>query len=339
MEKENEKDDTGEWLKDLPAQMENLGFDSEEMIRCAKCARTNPPTRAKCFYCGAELESSEAQNQMLKPNLRKLEIWEKGFNVIYLSNQQKYDEQKLNAAVEILKIEREVLRKFFEAEKPLPLARLETENEAKIVQKRLRGAMVDTIVLSDEDLAVEKPPQRLRGIEIFDDKLALILFNRDEVVDVQNEDLALVVTGAIFQKKIEAIEKRGKKGENKILQSSETASDEVLIDIYTKQNKNGFRIFGKGFDFSCLASEKGILAAENMKKLVQKFPEISPQVKIVDDYRLLKESLGNVWEVEIKNDSLGLTRESFGKFNMGNVMTVNNLAQFTKYSRLQWHLL
>jgi len=112
-----------------------------------------------------------------------------------------------------------------------------------------------------------------------------------------------------------------------------------LIDVYTRQNKNGFRIFGKGFDFSCLASEKGILAAENMKKLVQKFPEISPQVKIVDDYLGLRESLGNIWEVEIKNDSIGLRRESFGRFNMGNVTTASNLAQFTKYSRLQRHLL
>lgn len=339
MEKENEKDLSGEWLKDLPVQAENLGFGSEEMIQCAKCARTSPPTRAKCFYCGAELELSESQNQLLKPNLRKLEIWEKGFNVVYVPGAQKTDEQKLSAAIGLLKLETEVLQKLFAAEKPLPLARVETEKEAEIIRKNLAGSSIETVVLSDENLAVEKPPHRLRGIEIFDAKLALILFNQDEVVDVQNEDLTLVVSGAIFQKKIEAIEKRGKKGETKILQSSETASDEVLIDVYTRQNKNGFRIMGKGFDFSCLAEEKGILAHENMKKLVRKFREIAPQIKIVDDYLSLRENLGNVWEVELRNDSLGLTRESFGKFNMGNVTTANNQAQFTKYSRLQRHLL
>lgn len=336
---ENENDNSAEWLKNLPVQAENLGFNAEEMIRCAKCARPNAPTRAKCFYCGAELVFSETQAQLLKPNLRKLELWEKGFNIIYLPDAQKYDERKLSAANEILKLEKEILQKLFAAEKPLPLARIETRQEAEIIQKRLREHSIETVVLSDEDLAFEKPPQRLRGIEIFDDKLALILFNQDEVHDVQNEDLALVVSGTIFQKKIEAIEKRDKKGANKILQSTETASDEVLIDIYTKQNKNGFRILEKGFDFSCLETQKGILARENMKRLTEKFREIAPRIKIVDNYLPVRESLGNVWEVELKNDSIGLTRESFGKFNMGNVTTADNLAQFTKYSRLQWHLL
>lgn len=339
MENENEKKSSDEWLEDLPVQGENVAFNPEEMILCAKCARTNPPIRAKCFYCGARLEFSEAQGQLLKPNLRKLEIWEKGFNIIYLPDAQKYDEQKLTAAAEILKLDREVLQKIFTDLKPLPLSRVETETEAGILQKRLRDNLIESVVVGDEDLAFEKPPKRLRGIEIFDDKLVLILFNQDEVVAIPNEDLALVVSGAIYQKKIEAIEKRGKKGETKILQSSETASDEILIDVYTKENHNGFRIFGKGFDFSCLGNEKGILARENMKRLVQRLREIAPQVKIVDDYLALRESLGIVWEIELKTDSLGLTRESFGKFNMGNVTTASNLAQFTKYSRLQRHLL
>ncbi len=61
MEKKTEQIHSDEWLKDIPLQMENPAFNPEEMILCAKCARTNPPTRLKCFYCGAELEISEAQ--------------------------------------------------------------------------------------------------------------------------------------------------------------------------------------------------------------------------------------------------------------------------------------
>jgi hypothetical protein len=334
-----EKNFSEEHLRDLPLQTENLAFKPEEMILCAKCERTNPPTRVNCFYCGTQLEPNEAQSQFLKPNLRKLEIWEKGFNVIYLPNSQNLKKEKLSSVAEMLKLEKDILQKLFEARKSLPLVRLETEKEAEIIQKRLKEAEVETRILSDEDLAVEKQPRRMRGIEFFDDKLVFVLFNRDEIVEIPKEDLALIVSGVNFQKKIEAIEKHSKKGENKILQTAEMASDEILIDLYNQQNKIGFRILGKGFDFSCLESEKGILVAENMKKLVRKLSEVAPNAKFIDDYLQVREILGNVWEIEHKSDSLGLTRGGFGKFNMGNVATTDNSAQFTKYSRLQWHLL
>lgn len=61
-----------------------------------------------------------------------------------------------------------------------------------------------------------------------------------------------------------------KKGENKLLETDETASDESLIDIYSRQNKIGYRIFAKGFDFSSLENEKQLLAVENMRKLIKK---------------------------------------------------------------------
>lgn len=89
-----EKNQPDEWLKDLPVTAENIAFKPEEMIVCAKCARTNPPNRTKCFYCGGELEISDAQSRILKPNLRKLELWEKGFNVVFLPNPQTFDEAK-----------------------------------------------------------------------------------------------------------------------------------------------------------------------------------------------------------------------------------------------------
>ncbi len=328
-----------EWLKDLPLQAENIAYDSEEMIRCAKCERANPPNRLNCLYCGAELDVSEAQSQNLKPNLRKLEFWEKGFNLIVLPSSQIPDETELSKITKLLKIEREVLRKIIEGEKTLPLIRLESEREADILKKCLGEFGIETRVLSDETLAIEKPARRLRGIEFFDDKLVLILFNQDEIVEISNTDLTLIVTGAVFERKIEATEKHNKKGENTILDTSEVSTDETLLDIYSRADSIGYRIWAKGFDFSCLAAEKGILANENLKKLAGKLCQIAPDTVFVDDYLQNREVLANVWEVEQRSDSQGLKRESFGKFNLGNITTVNNLSQFTKYSRLQWHLL
>lgn len=339
MENKPEKNYADKWLKNLPAQTENLAFKPEEMILCGKCRRTNPPTRPECFYCGAELESSEAQNEFLKLNLREPEIWEKGFNLIFQPESQIFDDVKLAEIARILKCEKEFLRKLVAAEKPLPLVRAESAKEAEIIQTRLHGIGIQTLIVGDESLAIEKPARRLRGIEFFGDKLVLILFNRDEIVEIANKDLILIVTGAIFERKVEAVEKRDKKGESKILQSTETSSDEFLIDIYSRENRIGYRIFAKGFDFSCLAAEKGILAAENLKKLAEKLRAAAPKVKFVDDYRHARESLGNVWHVEEKTDSQGLKREGFGKFNLESITTINNSSQFTRYSRLQRHLL
>lgn len=334
-----ERNDPDNWLRNLPLQTEDIRFKPEEMTACAKCRRMNPPNRLKCFYCGGELASTDAQNQSLKLNLRKLESWEKGFNIIFLPNSQILDQTKTAEIAEFLKLEKEILRKITASENPLPLARVESEKAAAIVKARLREAGVDAFILSDETLAADRTTRRLRGIEFLDDRLVLIFFNQDETIEISLADLALIVAGAVFERRIEATEKYNKRGDNEILSQTETASDETLIDIYSRSDCIGFRIYAKGFDFSCLAAAKEITAKDNIKKLAEKLRRFAPNAKFVEGYVSSRSLLASVWEVEQKTASQGLKRESFGRFNLGNLTTVNNTAQFTKYSRLQWHLL
>lgn len=339
MEKNPENLFSNEWLDNLLVTTENPAFSVDEMIACSRCQRSNPPTRLKCLYCGAELELNEAQTAHLKPNLRKMEAWEKGFNLIYLPEETNLNEAEIKEIGKLTRLEKDDLQNVFEAKKPLPLARAESEKEAEIVKERLRELGVETFVVPDEALAAEKPPRRLRRLEFSGDKIVLILFNEDEIREIGREDLSLIVSGAVFMRKVEATEKRVRKGENKILKTIEMASDETLIDIYSRADSIGYRIEQKGFDFSALGAEKGILAAENMRKLIEKLQEFAPEAKFVDDYLKIRHVLGKVWEIEQRTDSQGLKRERFGRFNLGNLTTVNNLAQFTKYSRLHWHLL
>lgn len=328
-----------ERLENLPVQSENYAFKTDELTVCAKCARANPPTRPKCLYCGAPLPISEAHSKFLKSNRRKLEAWEKGFNLIYLPDSENCDEPNFEEIAALTQLEKEVLREIIEAQKSLPVARVETENEAEIIQRRLRDSGMETRILADEDLKIEKPARRLRGIDFWEDKLILILFNRDEIAEILYEDLILIVTGAIFERRVEATEARVKKGESKLLQTNETASDEILVDIYSRQDEIGYRVEQNGFDFSCLGSGKSLLAAENIRKLAEKLSACAPNVKLVEDYSQVRPFLANVWEVEERTDSQGLKRRQFGKFNLENITTISNSAQFTKYSRLQRHLL
>ncbi len=339
MEKKADRIHPDEWLKDIPLPTENPAFKSEELISCAKCTRMNPPTRLKCLYCGAELEFSAEQSSFIKLNLRKLDVWEKGFNLIYKAETLKLDESKLAEIAKLLKIEADKMQKMLGEDSSLPLIRTETEREAAVMQQQLKKFGIETIILSDEMLAAENLLKRLRGIEFWDDKIIFVLFNTDEIVEISNDDLILVVSGAIFERRVEATEQRAKKDENKLLQVDETMSDEFLIDVYNRQNTVGYRIYAKGFDFSSLEADKGLTAADNLRKLVKKLREVAPNAKFVDDYLHLRESLGTVWEVEHKTDSQGIKRGGVGSFNLTNVTVANNTLQFTKYSRLRRHIL
>lgn len=338
MEKKTEPIHADQWLKDAASEPEIQGFKPEEMISCPSCERKSPPTRLKCFYCGAPLPVSAAQSEFIKPQPRKMETWEKGFNLIILPNAHTWDDATLREVAGMTRLEKEDLKKLIETQKPLPLTRADSAKEAEIIAKRLSEIGFEALVLSDEDLKIEIVTRRLRGIEFDEDKLVLILFNSDEIAEIRREDLSLIVSGALFERRIETTEKR-KRRENKVLETTETSLDELLIDIYTRADTVGYRILSGGFDFSCLETEKGMLARENMRKLADKLRAFAAEAKFVGDYLQVRDVLGKVWEVEEKRDSRGLQRKSFGRLDFGNVTTINNLNQFTKYSRLQRHLL
>ena len=123
MEKSKNKEKIEELLENLPVQTKSSAYSEREMILCRKCERKNPPNRLKCLYCGQELEFSEAQIKSFKPRLRKLEVWEDGFNLIYFPEDSKAGNKKLSEISNSLGIESEILEIIFESGKSLPMAR------------------------------------------------------------------------------------------------------------------------------------------------------------------------------------------------------------------------
>ncbi len=324
--------------------MEKKAFDAAEMIVCAGCARGNPPNRFDCLYCGAPLEISEAQSESLHPLFfRHLETWEKGFNVILSIVSGDFSEIDFETIAALLKLETEITRLIIAAKTKVPLARVETENAAEILQKRLRAKGIETKIVADEKLNIERAPRRLRGIEFSEDKLVLIFFNTDEIVEIAWEDMILIVSGAIFERRIAGVEARGKRSgdKTKLIETNETYSDQILFDIYSRADEIGYRVEQNGFDFStCLAkADKSLLAAENIRCLVKILSQRAPNSKLVEDYARVRPQLAGVWAVDERIDSKGLKREQFAKFSRESVTIISNAAQFTKYSRLQQFLI
>src|SRR4051794_7019548 len=105
---------------DPALQTEKIAFDPEQLVTCVGCGRTNPPNRFVCIYCARELNTAPSPDSS-RLKLRKLELWEKGFNVI-LRSQVAGD---LKKAAELLSADAEFIQEAVDAGAPLPLARVE----------------------------------------------------------------------------------------------------------------------------------------------------------------------------------------------------------------------
>ena len=189
-------------------------------------------------------------------------------------------------------------------------------------------------LVSDADLAADKPLVRLSGIEFFEDNLAFIDFNTGSLIEIKADDLVLIVPGFIVESRVDSLEKRGLRGKKTLVAETPTVSDGSILDIYSRNDAIGFRIHLAGFDFSCLGTDKRLLAAENIVQLADALQKQAPNAKTIDDYRAVRQELGLIWEVETRKDTQG-----FQRAGVRAIASTSNLNQFTKYSRLQWQLL
>lgn len=337
MQNEPDKMPNDNWLYDLPVQSESIAFKPDEMVACGKCGKSNPPKRLNCLYCVAVLQLPAEHKHLAKLRTRRLETWEKGFNIIYLhSTGAPSDSDLVNAAL-FLSIDTKAFQQILDLKRPVLISRLESGEIAQIAAQHLEQYKLDTSIVSDEVLQADNLPVRLRGLEFDEDSIVVTSFNTGEQIAVGRREISLIVTGAVFESKIESVEKRKRK-ESKLLHETHTSSDDFVIDIYRSTDPTGWRIPSKGFDFSCLGAEKGLLARENAGKLA-KLRKFARDARFVEDYLAVREVLDTVWEFERKKDFQGLQRSGFGRKDFTTVASSNNLMQFTKYSRLQRQLL
>lgn len=339
MSDNSESGDIEKLIESLPDQLDIEAYKSEEMIACASCSRKNPPNRLECLYCGVDLEISEEQGHLIKPALRKIENWKNGVSLIYLGDGDIWNERQLAEASKMTRLNPQVLTQIVESGKSLPLARVESKTELKIARQRFQELGINTFLFEDATFDLESVSKRLRTIEFADDKLKLTLFNNNKMVEIDRSDLLLVVIGALFERRIESTENYKRKGDNKVVETTELSADEMLIDLYTKRDQVSHQIEANGFDFSFLGDQKAFVVNENMALLIEKLKEFAPAAVFDQDYLRVRGSLSQVWDPEEKTDSKGVQRKGFGKINKEQIVQSDNLEQFTKYSRLQWHLL
>ena len=324
--------DDPQTIDGIPIRSEQIGFSADELITCGKCAKASPPNRLNCFYCGEALElpSEIAAGIRFKPS--EIEDWEPGVNIVVVDGLSGVDPQSIGSAV-VIDADLGLLSNL---EPPFPLLRVRREEADEVVARLSRIGLVSTQV-EDSSLALGKPPTRLKGITFEGESWELHPFNSSDPLVVRISEIALVVVGSLITSTAESKLKKTRK-ETKEFDEHMSSSDHAVIDIYTSTDATGFRILPHGFDFSCLGDRKSLIAAENVKGLMETLAALVPDAVFDRSYSIKSAMLDHVWPRTVANTSKGIERNWYG-VQRGVGSTTSNEEQFTRYSRMRRRLI
>jgi hypothetical protein len=319
---------------------EPLGFPAEQMIRCEECLRINPPTRVSCLYCVAPLPVTESSARLRKPVLRQPEKHELGYNNILLPVQSNVTTESVSEAAALLKLSRENVEQLMSQDVAVPVARTASREEAELVTLRLRDLGLTCLTVSDEELGLASSDNVLKRVRAmsFDDEDVVIYHSGSEQTSFTWSEVILILPARLIETTMEIKERLTRKKENEILETNEFFRDEVVIDFYTAAHSFTWRIGGSGFDFSCLGTEKALVANENIARLQRLIVTKAVNARFDDSYQRVRNLLELVWSTQPETQSSGWRRERPGKLSIGVATTKSNEPQFTRYSRLRHYL-
>ena len=317
---------------------EPLGFPAEQMIRCEKCLRANPPTRVSCLYCVTPLPLTEASVRLRKPVLRQPEKHQLGYNSILLPVAGEV--ANVDDAAALLKLSPENMQQLMSQSVPMPVARTSSREEAELVRLRLRDLGLSCVTVSDEELGLSSSDNLVRRVRAMrsDEERFVIYHSGTEATEVAWSEVILILPARIIETRLEIKERLTRKKENEIVDTNEFFRDEVVIDFYTAADWFTSRVSASGFDFSCLGSEKALVANENIGRLQRLIIAKAVNARVDDSYPRVRNLLELVWSTQSETESSGWRRERPGKLSVGVATTKSNESQFTRYSRLRYYL-
>ena len=322
---------------DLPATEADPRYSPEQMICCGKCERVNPPNRAACFYCGAELESTALDTRNAKVNFTRPEPWEDGFSLVYAGENPPLPEG-VAVAAEQLQLQKERLEEILSASPALPLTYLRSLPDANMLAAGLSGQGFDCAIVGDDLLTPRIAPTRIRGLIFTGYAVVFEDFNTLKETSIDVTERVLVVTGTLARTSFEELGKVNRRV-YKITDQSTAISHEKVVDIYPQADVYGFRIRASGFDFSCLGERMDPLAAKNVTEVASELRSRFSNAVFVETYDSVSRYLNDIWPVNEVKESSNVSRGPLGGVRMQRRMVADNTLQFTKFSRLQRHFI
>jgi len=282
---------------------------------------------------------TESSARLRKPVLRQPEKHQLGYNNILLPVEGVATEV-INDAAALVKLSAENVQQLLSQNLPMPVARTASREEAELVTLRLRDLGLQCVTVSDEELGLsETSVKRVRAMSFDDDERLVIYHSGTEETEMSWSDVVLILTARLIETTIEIKERLTRKKENEIVDTSEFFRDEVVIDFYSATHSFTWRVGATGFDFSCLGSEKALVANENISRLQKVIIAKALNAQFDDSYQRVRNLLELAWSTQPETQSSGWRRERPGKLSVGVATTKSNESQFTRYSRLRRHFL
>lgn len=333
-------EESAQWGGQEPSRAEPRRFAPEQMVRCEACLRANPPTRTSCLYCAAQLPQTEAGDASLRPTLRPLENWERGYNVILRPKDDGlFPPEAVPNGAELLRLRPEDFGRIVEAREPLPVARAATKEEAMLVERKLAELGFCSLVIADEQLKSDVAlVRRARSLDLNEDGFAARPAGGGEPAQVLWAEVSLLLAGRLFVREVAVEERKGRGAEKEIVDAREVSADEAVLDIYTTRDDACWRVSAASFDFSCLGARKGFVAAQNLATLTAILRERAARAEYDDSYVRVRGALAHVWPIQQQTEARGWRRNAPGRVTTEEVARSDNEAQFTRYSRLRHHL-
>lgn len=332
---------------DLASEAKPQSFTHAEMITCDACLRANPPTRAGCLYCGANLRvnlseqdsgpTSEAKSSTAGSTADSAPKAGDRYYVALAPNQTSMPSESSLAEIEgLLRLKTTEVRSLFDRGRPVPVTRAATPEQAARLTGKLQALGIKAYWFRDDVLDPNISPQRVSVLEFTDDGFVAAAASGGRIA-TRWDDLLLMVAGRLLVNRVE-VEERRRRGRAQPLGTRELFSDESVLDLYTKSSDSGWRISSSSFDFSCLGPAKAMTAFENFTALRNLLRSRAPNAELDDAYVSLRPALENVWPIEPQTRKGEWRRSGAGKVDVATVTTTDNEAQFNCYSRLSYRL-
>jgi len=307
---------------------------TQDVTNCPQCARRTPAARGECIYCGEALPFARIN---VAPPQRNIDAADRAFNTILEPVKSAPNESVISQLALALSIEPSEARALTDCNKPIPLARSQTQSEADMIAALVRTCGLRASVISDDELKLDNELLRARHIIILDDKITVL--HAAGSVTLSFDEPKLLVLGGLRNTRIDYTEgisgSRGKGGA--ILDSAEYRTEETMLDCYSTQIETSFRIKSDAFDYSGLVSPLAFRADLNFKEAFNVLTSKLTSAHIDDEFGRVRTLLERAWPARTKNEPRGIKRTGLAMRAVAQATVLSdNRDQFERYSRLMY---
>jgi hypothetical protein len=246
-------------------------------------------------------------------------------------------ESLVSEAAGLLQLKPADMNRILAVGDPAPVSRLSSSAEARAQADALHNLGIESAIVTSNELHLDQAPVKVYALEFSDNALTGLVVGSAARISVAWDEVALLVSGRLHLSRVEVKERKRRKRKETV-GSHYFSADESVLDFYPENSTGNWRMRAANFDFSCLGPARSITAFENFATLIAQLQLRATHAQFDCAYGQARTALEIVWPVEPQTTRGDWRRTGAGRIDTATVTTIDNEAQFTRYSRLRYCL-